>query len=154
MSFVLLMVQLFSTFVFATPTPETWRCQTALKLAGDQMHFMYYGRDSWHGTSTMTCFSGLARADHTVDVTYNSKDVGFGADESSNVSLDLVLTTYMEPSALQILTLVNGRNRGDFIMWRVASTLSAGQVLVKSANVEALQSLERGTLFVRGASEQ
>lgn len=148
-SLSILGLALFLATAGAHAYAPAWQCDSRLELAGDRGHFLRYGRDSWSGLSTLRCYSGPQVTEEVVAVTFNSLDFGFGADENSGLEMDVSLLTRVDPTRLQMRSLVAGSEQDGWLTWLVDSALSEASILVRVPSRQALSSLSRGTLYLR-----
>jgi hypothetical protein len=126
-----------------------------VRVAGVSNHFVLHGRDSWEGTSTLFCQQGGTTRTRRVTVTFNSYHAGFGADKASQLTLTFSISTYTDPADLQIRAFVlNHESPVEPPRWDFSSSKTSGTVSMNRVDEsEIARSLQRGTLYVRGALE-
>ena len=129
---------------------EAWRCTTVLELFGSWTHFWIYGEDSFSGTSELVCRQGIEVVRSKVRVTFNSDVTGFGANASNKIRGVVAVSTTSDPHSLQVLSKVMSSDGSGLIQWHIQTGLTEALIEIRSTHPWMNQSLERGSLFIRG----
>lgn len=145
---------LFALLTLRAEAAPMWHCQLVAGLVGDSEHFMYYGRDSWNGTGYLYCESGSQTVNRSVAVSFNSMEVGFGADQHARLDLEMEIYTQTNPARLQVRGMVADIDRANSVRWQITTGLTDVRVWVSSVSQKmAYPSLQRGTLFIRATGD-
>jgi hypothetical protein len=140
---------LFTLPVWATN--QQWNCTAIVRLHGSIDHYYTWGRDAWNGSARLNCVRGGKRVSRQIYVSFNSSQVGYGADEGSTLKMHLSLTTNVHPRELQVVRPVTDRAQGGEVRWRFSSRLSNGTARVQFREDQALNSLSSGSFYLRSA---
>lgn len=153
--FGVLLILLPMTAAAKTPEGQPWVCSMTIRVTGVPTHFVTYGRDSWQGTSTLFCQQGGSARTRRVTITYNAFPDGFGAGADSQLTLTLSITTYVDPSVLQVRAfVVNGESPIAPVRWNFVTEKTSGTVSINRVDQsDTARSLQRGTLYLRSSLE-